>query len=41
MSREDIIRAPGLNEACCIMFADKADEKLNDYILAGTKTSQT
>jgi alpha-glycerophosphate oxidase/glycerol-3-phosphate dehydrogenase len=42
ISREDIIQAPGLKEACCIMFADKADEKLNDYILSGikTKTSQ-
>ena len=42
ISREDIIRAPGLKEACCIMFADKADEKLNEYILSGitTKTSQ-
>ena len=29
---EDVINAPGLKEACKILFADQADEKLQEYI---------
>jgi hypothetical protein len=30
--REDILSAPGLKEACEILFGDEADSKLNEYI---------
>ena len=32
ISRDEIIRTPGLKEACRILFADKADDKLSEYI---------
>jgi glycerol-3-phosphate dehydrogenase len=38
ISREDIIQAPGLKEACRILFGKEADEKLSEYILSGIKT---
>jgi alpha-glycerophosphate oxidase/glycerol-3-phosphate dehydrogenase len=30
--KEDIIKAPGLKEACAILFGDEADSKLQEYI---------
>ena len=38
ISREDIIQAPGLKEACRILFGKEADKKLSEYILSGIKT---
>lgn len=38
MSRDDIIQAPGLKEACRILFGDQADEKLSEYIESDIKT---
>ena len=32
VSREDVINAPGLKEACKILFGDQADAKLQEYI---------
>ncbi|MEH6567507.1 MAG: FAD-dependent oxidoreductase [Halioglobus sp.] len=32
VNHEDIINAPGLKEACKILFADEAEAKLNEYI---------
>ena len=32
LSREDIINAPGLREACKILFGDQAESKLKEYI---------
>lgn len=32
MSRNDIVQTPGLKEACRILFGDRANEKLNEYI---------
>ena len=37
ISRDEIIRAPGLKEACRILFADKADDKLSEYIRSEKK----
>ena len=34
INRNEIIQAPGLREACSILFAEQADEKLNEYIQA-------
>jgi glycerol-3-phosphate dehydrogenase len=34
LPREDIINAPGLREACKILFGDQAESKLNEYIEA-------
>ena len=34
VSRENIIDAPGLKEACRILFADKAEDKLAEYKLS-------
>lgn len=34
--KEDIRRSPGLAEACAILFGDRAEEKLDEY-LAGTE----
>ena len=31
VSRDKIIHAPGLKEACRILFADQADDKLREY----------
>ena len=30
--REDIARAPGLREACSILFAERAEEKLSEWL---------
>ena len=34
VSHEDVVKAPGLNEACRILFGDEADAKLREYIEA-------
>ncbi len=36
--REDIINAPGLKEACKILFGDEAEAKLQEYVDAGCET---
>jgi alpha-glycerophosphate oxidase/glycerol-3-phosphate dehydrogenase len=36
--REDIINAPGLKEACKILFGDEAEAKLQEYVNAGTES---
>ncbi|MCZ6831806.1 MAG: glycerol-3-phosphate dehydrogenase/oxidase [Gammaproteobacteria bacterium] len=35
--REDIARAPGLREACKILFGDAADERLREYLVSISK----
>jgi glycerol-3-phosphate dehydrogenase len=38
VERDNIVEAAGLKEACRILFADKADEKLAEYIRSTNNT---
>ena len=39
--REDIASAPGLLEACKILFGDAADERLREYLYTISKGDRT
>jgi hypothetical protein len=39
VGQEDIINAPGLQEACEILFGDEAEAKLQEYIASVAQPS--
>ena len=40
ITRKNIIEAPGLKQACHILFAEQADEKLNEYIQSNNSSKK-